>query len=77
MDTITLQDIKTRGSKAIPKGKVVYLIVNSKVQSVCVPPEHYEILTDALEELEDIKIIEERRGDKTLSWSEMFPGEKQ
>lgn len=77
MDTITLQDIKTRGSKAIPKGKVVYLIVNSKVQSVCVPPEQYEMMIDTLEEWDDMRQIEMRKHEKTLSWGEVFPGEKQ
>lgn len=77
MDTITIQDIKTRGSKAIPKEKVVYLIVNSKVQSVCVPPEQYQMMIDTLEEWDDMRHIEMRKKEKTLNWSEMFPGEKQ
>lgn len=76
MNTITLQAIKSRGAKAIPDDRPVYLIVNSKMKSVLVPPEEYEMLIEALEELEDIKIIEERRGEKTVSLDEVFPKRK-
>lgn len=76
MNTITLQDLKSRGSKAIPDGKVVYLIVNSKVKAAIVPPEHLEMLIDAFEELEDIRAIEERKNEPLLSWDEVFPKRK-
>ncbi len=76
MRTITLQSIKSRGAKAIPDDAPVYLIVNSQMKSVLVPPAEYEMLVEALEELEDIKIIEERRGEKTLAWNEVFPKRK-
>lgn len=73
MDTITLQAIKTRGSKAIPSERPVYLIVNSKLKSVLVPPEQYEMLVEALEELEDIRAIEERKHEKSIPWERVFP----
>lgn len=73
MTTITLQDIKSRGAKAIPDEKVVYLIVNSQTKSVLVPPAEYEMLISALEELEDIKAIEERKDEPDISFEEAFP----
>ena len=73
MDTITLQALKTRGSKAIPEGKTVYLIVNSKPKAVILPPEEYQMLMDAMEELEDIRAIEERRNEKAVPFKTMFP----
>lgn len=76
MTTISLQDIKTHGAKAIPDGKIVYLVVNSKTKAVLVPPENYEMLVDALEELEDIRIIEERRGEPTIPLEKAFPRKK-
>jgi hypothetical protein len=76
MDTITLQDIKSHGAKAIPEGKVTYLIVNSKIESVLVPPADYEMLVAALEELEDIRAIEERKHEPTVPFSKMFPHRK-
>jgi PHD/YefM family antitoxin component YafN of YafNO toxin-antitoxin module len=71
MTTITLQDIKTRGAKAISDEEAVYLIVNSKTKSVLVPPELYEMLMDALEELEDIKAIEERKNEQTVPFTSL------
>lgn len=73
MKTITLQDLRSRGAKAIPDGHVVYLIVNSKTKAVLVPPEEYETLIEALEELEDIKVIKERQNEPTLTWEQVFP----
>lgn len=55
MKTITLQDIKTNGSKALSDDEVTYLIVNSQPKSAIVPIELFEQYVDALEELEDIK----------------------
>lgn len=72
MTTITLQDIKSHGAGAIPDGKVVYLIVNSQTKSVLVPPAEYEMLVEALEELEDIRAIEERKNEPTISFEEAF-----
>ncbi len=73
MKTITLQSIKTRGAKAIPNDMPVYLIVNSQTKSVIVPPEEYEMLVNALEELEDMKIIAERKTEKSVGWDDVFP----
>ena len=70
MRTITLQSIKTNGAKAIPDDHVVYLIVNSKPKAVLVPPEQYEMLIDAFEELEDIQAIEAHRGEETIPYEE-------
>lgn len=72
MNTITLQDIKTRGAKAIPDQQVTYLIVNSQPKSVLVPPEEYQMLLAAQEELEDIRAIEERKGEGTVPFSQAF-----
>lgn len=73
MITITLQDIKSRGAKAIRDDRATYLIVNSKPKSVLVPPAEYEMLVEALEELEDIRAYEERKNEPTVSWNEVFP----
>lgn len=66
MKSITLQDLKTKGSRAISDEDVQYLVVNSKVKAAIVPMEVYESLIEALEELEDIKAIEERKNEKTV-----------
>ncbi|MEK7218019.1 MAG: hypothetical protein AAB728_00995 [Patescibacteria group bacterium] len=81
MNTITLQDIKKRGAKAIPEGKIVYLIVNSKVKAALVPPRELDMLIEAFEDLEDLKAIEEyererANGERMLTWEEVFPEDK-
>ncbi|MBN1915690.1 hypothetical protein JW796_01685 [Candidatus Dojkabacteria bacterium] len=68
MKTISLQDLKRRGSKAIPNNEVSYLIVNSKPKSAIVPYEEYEALIEAIEELEDIKDYEARKNEKSTDW---------
>lgn len=72
MTTITLQDIKSHGAGAIPDGKTVYLIVNSRIKSVLVSPREYEFLIAAQEELEDIKAIEERKNEPVVPFSKVF-----
>ncbi|MDD5103182.1 MAG: hypothetical protein PHX93_02160 [Candidatus Peribacteraceae bacterium] len=76
MNTITLQDLKSRGSKAIPDGKVVYLIVNSKVKAAIVPPDQMEALVEAFEELEDIQAIEAAKNEPLYTWEQVFPEDK-
>lgn len=72
MNTITLQDIKSKGSKILSDEEILYLIVNSKMKSAIVPIELYNMLIDALEELEDIKAIEERKNEKTIPFKGSF-----
>lgn len=66
MQSITFQDLKTKGSKAISDSDVQYLVVNSKMKSAIVPIELYNSLMEAMEELEDLKSIEERETEKTV-----------
>lgn len=72
MTTITLQDIKAKGSKILSDEEILYLIVNSKMKSAIVPIEIYNMLIDALEELEDIKTIEERKGEEMIPFKGSF-----
>ena len=72
MTTITVQDIKSHGAQAIPDDRAVYLIVNSQIKSVLVPPAEHAMLIAALEELEDIKAIEERKNEPILTFSIVF-----
>jgi hypothetical protein len=71
MKTLTLQDIKRKGSKAIPDNEVSYLIVNSKPKAALVPMDEYEMLVQALEDLEDRLIIEERKDEEEVSFEEI------
>lgn len=70
--TINIQDLKTRGANVLDKTQTSYLIVNSKVEYAIVPAEEYDILLDIVEELEDIKSIEERKDEDVLSEEEFL-----
>jgi hypothetical protein len=71
MTTLTLQDLRKHGAKAIPKN-VAYLIVNSETKAVLVPPDEYLLLQSALEELEDRTLIAERKEDELLTIEDIF-----
>ena len=73
MKTITIQNLKTNGSKAIPEDQVVYLIVNSKPKAVLLPVDQYEMFVEALEELEDIRDIEARKNEDLIDADQIFP----
>ena len=68
MNTITLKDIKSKGSKAISDDKVNFLLVNSTVKSAILPIREYQMLVEGLEELEDINDIKKRRNEKTITF---------
>jgi len=72
MDSITLQDIRTSGSKAMPDDRTVYLIVNSKVRSAVVPIREYEMMVAAMDELEDIRAIKDRKDEGTVGIDDVF-----
>ena len=72
MDAITIQDIRRTGSKALPDDRTVYLIVNSKIKSAVVPIKDYEMMLASMEEMEDIKVIQQRKDEPTLSIDDVF-----
>lgn len=73
MKTITLQDIKRFGSKALNVDGPLYLIVNSKPKSVILPVDDYESMIEMLEDFDDLRVIKERENDETISYEEAFP----
>ncbi len=58
MNTTTIQDIKRNGASILKEDAPTYLIVNSKIKSVMVPPEIYEYMLEASEDLEDLRYIQ-------------------
>ena len=72
MKTITLQDLKRWGSKALSSEGPLYLIVNSRPKSVILPLHEYESMVEAMEDLEDILDIEARKDEETVSHEEAF-----
>ena len=74
--TITLSDIKSRGTNALPKRQVAYLIVNSKPHSVVVPFDDYEAMMEMIEDMDDIRVAEERKNEGLVPWQKIFPKQK-
>lgn len=77
MVTITLQDLKKHGAKALADDRVTTLIVNSKPKGVFVPPHLYEPLIEALEDLEDLEFLREyeknKDKEKLIPFEDVFP----
>jgi len=71
MRAISIQDLKTKGSKAL-SNETTYLIINSKVKSAIVPIDEYNMLLDAVEEYYDGKIVEERKKEKSEPFNELY-----
>lgn len=72
MDTITIQDLKNHGARALPDGRISYLIVNSQPKCVILPIDEYRALTDAVEELDDVRSIQQSQGRSPLHWKQVF-----
>jgi hypothetical protein len=71
MHAISIQDIKTKGAKVLDENEPNFLIINSKLKYCITPIEQYNMLIEALEELEDIRAIEQSIGAKTYSMDEV------
>ena len=72
MKTVTLTDLKTNGSNAIPENEVSYLIVNSQPKSALVPVDLYETYVEAMEELEDLKATLQRLEEEDIPAKKVF-----
>lgn len=76
INTVSITDLKQNTSKVIGKvkneGKSLIVLQRSKVAAVLVDPEYYDILEEALEDLADLKAVEERKGDTTVDFDKYF-----
>lgn len=68
MKTLTLQDIKTQGSKVLPlEGEgAVPLIVNSKIISYVIPAGEYDAMASTLEDMEDYRYYLQHKDDEMI-----------
>ena len=75
LSTASITDLKQNTAKIINKikegGKSVAILQRSQVAAVLVDPEYYSILEQALENSEDIKSIDERKSESTVSFEEV------
>ena len=72
--TLNLQDIKTRGSKALPTegDGAVPVIVNSKIVSYVVPAKEYEAMSSIISDVEDLGYYLAHKNDEMIDESEFW-----
>lgn len=67
INTVSITDLKQNTSKIIGKvraeGKSLVILQRSKAAAVLVDPEYYDLLEEALEDLADLKTIDERKNE--------------
>ncbi|MBI4008663.1 type II toxin-antitoxin system Phd/YefM family antitoxin [Candidatus Roizmanbacteria bacterium] len=73
--TVSITDLKQNSAQIIKKlqqeGKSVVILQRSHAAAVLVDPDYYAILEEALETANDIKAIEERKNEPTVSFGEV------
>jgi len=76
INTVSITDLKQNTSKIIgqvrAEGKSLVILQRSKAAAVLVDPEYYDILEEALEDLADLKAIEDRKSDATVVFDKYF-----
>ena len=76
INTVSITDLKQNTSKVIGKvkeeGKSLVILQRSKAAAVLVDPDYFDILEEALEDLVDLKAIEERKNDATIDLDKYF-----
>lgn len=74
--TVSITDLKQKPASVIAKmrssGAPVVIIQRSEPVAVLTDPEYYRILEEALEDLEDLKAIEERKGEPGIAFEKYF-----
>lgn len=75
LNTVSITDLKQNTSKIIKKVKEeeknLVVLQRSKAVAVLVDPEYYEVLESALEDKLDLKSIEDRKDEDTVSIDEI------
>lgn len=75
INTISITDLKQKAAAVITKvrssGMPLVVMQRSKPAAVLVDPEYYKALEGALEDLEDLKAIEERQKEPNIPLKEV------
>lgn len=75
IDTASITDLKQNTARIIKKvqeeGKSVVILQRSQAAAVLVDPNYYAILEEALETANDLKAIEERKNEPTVTFEEV------
>ena len=75
INTISITDLKQNTASTIKKlqeeGKSVVILQRSQAAAVLVDPDYYAVLEEALETSTDLRAIEERKNEQTISLKEV------
>ena len=75
MNTASITDLKQNTAAIIKRlqqeGKSVVILQRSQPAAVLVDPDYYTILEEALETSNDLKAVEERKNEQTVSFEEV------
>lgn len=75
INTTSITDLKQNTASIIKKlqeeGKSVVILQRSKAAAVLVDPDYFAVLEEALETSIDLKTIEERKNEQTVSFEEV------
>ena len=75
INTVSITDLKQNTAgiiKKVQEGKSVVILQRSQVAAVLVDPKYFEALEQSLEDAIDLKAIEERKNEPTVSFDEYF-----
>lgn len=75
INTVSITDLKQNTSNVVKKlkrdGKSVVVLQRSKIAAILVDPNYFSILEASLEDLIDLKAIEQRKKEKRLSFDDV------
>jgi len=75
INTVSITDLKQNTSKIIEKvraeGRSLIILQRSKAAAVLVDPEYYDILEEALEDLADLKAIQDRKSEPKVPFEKV------
>lgn len=75
LNLVSITDLKQKTKKVIEdvkkSGKSTVVIQHSEPAAVLVDPDYYEKLEQALENIEDLQAIEDRKNEPTVSFAEV------
>lgn len=75
INTASITDLKQNTAQIIKKvqeeGKAVVILQRSQAAAVLVDPDYFAVLEEALETANDLKAIEERKSEPTVSFEEV------
>ena len=75
IDTVSITDLKQNTSSVVRKmqkgGKSVVIFQRSKPAAILVDPAYFTLLEQALEDLQDLRAIEDRRNEPRISFRDI------